>query len=341
MPRRYFPTQQHLNICCGLKPVLRWSTIALVGMVLLLVACAPRQMMVRQFGALVETGMDRLEESGDVALVGEGLPGQITLLEVLLANDPEDERLHLLLARLYAAQGLLYLEPLVEAAAWEIPVPWLEGSAPPDHDLKKSQLGRVFQKGAGHALAVLEAQRPGSGAQLSKVNRIGAYLKTASVDEVPALFWYALNLGAWVNHHLDDLSAIAQAHVAERIMRCVVELQPDYYHGFAHLFLIAFYGSRPPMLGGRPEAAQHHYVTFKAMAGTSEFLSAPLGEVYYARYCLPLRQARDEYTTLLTPIAKTPIKADNGLFDALAIRRAQLYLKAVDRLFEQGYPELK
>lgn len=336
MPRTYFPTQLHLSVRYALKPVLGWLTIALVGMALLLVGCSPRQMMVRQFGALVETGMGRLEKSGDVDLVGEGLPGQITLLEALQVNDPEDERLHLLLARLYAAQGLLFLEPLVEAAAWGIPVPWLEGGDPPNHVLKKSQLARVFQKGAGHALAVLEGQRPDSGAQLSKVNRIGAYLKTASVDEVPALFWYALNLGAWVNHNLDDLSAIAQAHVAERIMRRVVELQPDYYHGFAHLFLIAFYGSRPPMLGGRPEAALQHYVTFKAMAGTSssEILSLPLGEVYYARYCLPLRQGRDEYTTLLTPIAKTPIKADTGLFDALAIRRAQLYLKAVDRLFE-------
>ncbi len=334
MPRRFFPIRLHLIVRYGLKPVLRWLTTALVGMALLLAGCTPRQMMVRQFGALVETGMDRLEESGDVALVGTGLPGQITLLEALLANDPENERLHLLLARLYAAQGLLYLEPLVEAAAWEIPVPWLEGCAPPKHVLKKTQLARVFQKGAGHALAVLEAQRPDSGAQLSKVNRIGAYLKTAKVDEVPSLFWYALNLGAWVNHHRDDLNAIAQAHVAERIMRRVVELQPDYYHGFAHLFLIAFYGSRPPMLGGRPEAAQQHYVMFKAMAGTSESLSVHLGEVYYARYCLPLRQRRDEYTTLLTPIAKTPINAGTGLFDALAIRRAQLYLKAVDRLFE-------
>ena len=336
MPRRFLPVCFCPHVWRVSPKVLRGSSIALLGSVLFLAGCSPRQVMVHQFGALVETGMARLETSGDVALVEAGLPGQITLLEALLANDPADQRLRLLLARLYAAQGLLYLEPLVEAAAWEIPAPWLEGDAPPNHSLKKSQLGRVFQRGAAHALAVLESQQPDSLAQLSRVNRIGAYLKTASADEVPALFWYALNLGAWVNHHLDDLSAIAQAHVAERIMRRVVELQPDYYHGFAHLFLIAYYGSRPAMLGGRPEAAQNHYDAYRAMAEASapESLSVFLGEVYYARYCLPLRQAREAYTTLLTPIATSPINVNTRLFDALAIRRAQLYLVAVDRLFD-------
>lgn len=334
MLRSIFKLHLPMDACNGLKPALHRVTLALVGTALLLVACTPRQMMVRQFGAMVETGMDRLEESGDVALVGEGLPGQITLLEALLANDPGDERLRLLLARLYAAQGLLYLEPLVEAAAWKLPVPWREEVVPPNYDLQKTQLARVFQKGAAHALLVLEARRPDSRAQLTKVNRIGAYLETATLDDVPALFWYALNLGVWVNHHLDDLRAIAQAHVAERIMLRVVALQPDYYHGFAHLFLVAYYGARPPMLGGRPEAAQQHYEAYITMAGESESFSVPLGEVYFARYCLPLRQERETYSNLLTPIAKMPIKSDTGLFDALAIRRALLYLEAVDRLFE-------
>lgn len=334
MPRSVFRRRLPVNGRNDVKPTLRRITLILVVTALLLVACTPRQMMVRQFGLMVETGMDRLEESGDVTLVGEGLPGQITLLEAILANDPGDVRLRLLLARLYAAQGLLYLEPLVEAAAWKLPVPWREAVVPPDYDLQKAQLSRVFQKGAAHALCVLEARRPDSKAQLAKVNRIHAYLEATTLEDVPALFWYALNLGAWVNHHLDDLTAIAQAHVAERIMRRVVALQPDYYHGFAHLFLVAYYGSRPPMLGGRPEAARQHYEAYKAMAAESESLSIPLGEVYFARYCLPLQQARGAYTSRLTPIARTPIKADSGLFDALAIRRAQLYLGAEDRLFE-------
>ncbi|MGA1873917.1 MAG: TRAP transporter TatT component family protein, partial [Thermoplasmatota archaeon] len=44
----------------------------------------------------------------------------------------------------------------------------------------------------------------------------------------------------------DTVKAMAQAHLAERAMRRVIELQPDYYHAGAHLFLLSYYASRPP-----------------------------------------------------------------------------------------------
>jgi hypothetical protein len=298
---------------------------------LLVVACSPGKLMVGQFGAMVETGMGHLEESGDVDLVEAGLPGQITLLETLLANDPGDQRLRLLLARLYAAQGLLFLEPKVEAALWEIAIPWEAGGRPPTVENLKPQLDRAFRKGSDHALSVLKARRPDSAARLTNVRQIGPYLRTAEAADVPALFWYALNLGAWVNHHLDDLNAVAQAHVAERIMRRVIELAPDYYHGFAHLFLMAHHGSRPPMLGGNPQAARQHYEAYRQISGVSTML----GEVYYGRYCLPFKQDRDGFVSRLKPIAATPIDVDQGLLDAVAIRRSRLYLSAVNRLFEE------
>jgi hypothetical protein len=222
------------------------------------------------------------------------------------------------------------MEPRVEAAVWGIAPPWEDRGAPPDLNTVKPQLARALQRGAAHALEALEARRPGSAARLANVRQIGPYLETVGAAEVPALFWYALNLGAWVNHHLDDLTALAQAHVAERVMRRVLELEPGYYHGFVHLFLIAYYGSRPPMLGGNPAAARHHYEAFKQLPGAPQTLV----EVYYGRYCLPLQQARQAYLDLMRPIAGTPIGVDTGLFEALAVRRAQLYLAAVDRLFE-------
>jgi hypothetical protein len=312
------------------KSHFRRITLGLMLVGLLLVACTPRQLVVDQLGAMLTAGMDRLEQNGDVALVEDGLPGQITLLEALLVSDPFDERLQLLLARLYAAQGLLFLEPQAEAAAWEVTVPWNTVAPPPALNEVKPQLTRAFLRGAAHALSVLEARRPGSGGQLANIRQIGPYLQAAGEADVPALFWYALNLGGWVNHQLDDLGAVAKAHVAERVMRRVIELKPDYYHGFAHLFLIAYYGSRPPMLGGSPTAAQEHYEAFNRIADAPLLLA----KVYYGRYCLPLEQARQPYLDLMGSLAAKPIEIETGFFDALAIRRAQLYLKAVDKLFE-------
>ncbi|MDJ0782205.1 MAG: TRAP transporter TatT component family protein [Desulfosarcinaceae bacterium] len=320
---------RHAEWATGVKAIPRALLIAALS-VGLLTGCTPRQAMVEQFGSVVETGLDRLEESGDIDLVAAGLPGQITLLETLLANDPQNERLRLLLARLYAAQGLLFLEPLVEAAAWQVAVPWEDVEKPPPSETLKSQMARVSQRGARHAMAVLEARNPGSAAKLANVRQIGPYLQAAGPDDVPALFWYAFNLGAWIHHHPHDLGAVVQAHVAERIMNRVVALQPGYYYGFAHLFLIAYYGSRPPMLGGDPATARRHY---------AEYLKWPegslsLAEVFYSRYVLTAEQAREDYLRRLKPIAAMAIGPDTRLFEAMAIRRAQLYLAAVDRLFE-------
>ena len=68
----------------------------------------------------------------------------------------------------------------------------------------------------------------------------------------------------------------------------VLEIDPSYYHGGAHLFLMIYYASRPPMMGGRPEAAMSHYRSLKALQG-EDF---PMADLFYARHYLLRAQDR-------------------------------------------------
>ena len=45
---------------------------------------------------------------------------------------------------------------------------------------------------------------------------------------------------------------MADLPIIEYIMLKVVELEDSYYYGGAHIFLGAYYSSRPPMFGGKP-----------------------------------------------------------------------------------------
>ncbi len=148
---------------------------------------------------------------------------------------------------------------------------------------------------------------------------------------MPTLFWYGFNLAAWINLNLDSVQAISQAHIAEKCMRRVIELQPDYFNGSAHLVLIAYYASRSPMMGGNLDAARLHYDALKLMNG-DEFLMADL---FYARYYLQQTQDRASCEAILKEIGSVSSQESKyPLFNKVAAYRAHIYLAAIDELFE-------
>ena len=121
------------------------------------------------------------------------------------------------------------------------------------------------------------------------------------------------------------------AHLAERAMKRVIEIDPSYNHGNAHLFLLTYYASRPPMLGGNLDSAQSHYKQLKDLAG-DDFL---LADLYYARYYLHQRQEREKYRQVLDGILHHPGgRKAYRLYNKVAVNRAKLYLEAIDRLFD-------
>jgi hypothetical protein len=113
-------------------------------------------------------------------------------------------------------------------------------------------------------------------------------------------------------------------------MERVLQLDPDIFYGTAHLVLAAYYGSRPPMLGGDPERAEAHLETLRRVAG-KDFLLAP---VYRARYLLTLQQDREAFLRVLTEVIRKGASTEAyPLLNRVAVEKARLYRSAADRLF--------
>ena len=110
----------------------------------------------------------------------------------------------------------------------------------------------------------------------------------------------------------------------------VIELNPDFFYGSAHLFLMAYYGSRSPMMGGNPEAAKMHYEKLKAMS-KDQFL---LADLYYARYLLYQQQEKEAFENIVRRIADwTSTEKQHAMLNRVAANRARVYLNAIDELF--------
>ncbi len=306
-----------------------FSRLLLIGLAsAATVSCSVRNMMIDEVVGTMETGLPAFEQESDLELLEKALPANIKLLETFLAGNPTNARLLVLLSRMYAGYTFAFVEGRLDAA--------MLADYPPEDDTLsveaiKASLNRYYLRGAEFAMNALEIRYPDCRAQLGKVATTESFFEDLTEADVPALFWYAFNLGAHVNQNRDDMQAIAKAYLAEKAMQRVIELDEAYYNGGAHLFLMVYYASRSPMMGGNPEKARAHYDRLKTLAGV-DFLIA---DVYYARYYLYRTQNRQAYEETLNRVLKDPPTEDiYPLLNAVAVKRAETYLGATNRLFE-------
>ncbi len=285
--------------------------------------CSTQKLMVAEMTGLMETGTAAVESDDDLDMLELALPANIKLMEALLASDPENERLLVLLARLYGSYAFLFLDPRIEAFP-----PGADSAAP---SALKEKVVRCYGKGLDYALRALELDHPQAADRLNRVSDSATFVQSLQGRDVPALFWYGFNLGGLINHNRDSVGTIARGHLVEKTMRRVLELQPDFFHGGGHLVLMVFYASRSPMMGGNLVKARQHHGQLKALHGDRLLLT----DLYYARYILVQEQNRRQFEQVLTDIATRPDPDPRfRLFNRVAADRARTYLGMADRLFE-------
>ena len=293
-------------------------------------SCSTRKLMVAEMTDLMEAGAAAMESDDDLDMLQQALPANIKLMEALLASDPHNERLLVLLARLYGSYTFLFLDGRIEAIPSASTGP-ATGTVP--LTTLKDRAVRYYGKGMGYALRALEVRHPLAGERLYQVAEAAPFVQSLQAKDLSALFWYGFNLSGLINHSRDSVAAVARGHLVEKSMQRVLQLQADYYHGNAHLILMAFYASRSPMMGGNLGRATEHYRQLKTMHGDSLLLP----DLFFARYVLVQQQDRSQFEQLLSAI-QTSADPDPRfrLLNHVARQRATLYLSMVDRLFEES-----
>jgi len=249
-----------------------------------------------------------LNRQADLELVCDGAPSYLLLLDSLLVSDPDNARLLLHGTQAYTA----YASLMPECGRPE----------------RAAVLG---QRAREYGLRLIGTNKRLDEAAQSPLAEFSDAVQSVDSSEVEKLFWGGYGWATWIGFSKGAPAAVADLPKVEQLMLRVLALDESFYHGGAHLFLGIYYGSRPVMLGGKPEVSRIHFE--KALAlGDRRFLPVL---VAYAEYYAKQTLDRELYVSLLEEalafdLALVP---DLTLPNVLAKRRAQRLLAQVDEFF--------
>jgi len=267
----------------------------------LCVGCLQR-IAVSTVGGIVDDGFEGFTEEQDLDLAEKALPANLKLLEVMLKNSPDDERLLRLLSEGYSSYTLGFVE---------------------DVDIERAR--RFYLRGRDYGLRILRQDRDLAKALDGSVDDLSAELAKRDKDDVPGVFWTAFGWASYISLSLTNPDALIDLPRVEAMMRFVVRTDSAYYYGGAYVFLGTLYGSRPKMLGGDIERANDYFE--KALTiNQGKFL---MTHIYYARSVAVLTLDDALFEELLATVANTSLDVLPGfrLANAIAKRKAKVLLE--------------
>jgi len=237
-----------------------------------------------------------MQKQTDLELLQDGAPALLLLIDGLIASDPHNEQLLITATKAYGA----YATTLYEGGKTERAV-------------------GMSIKARDYGIRLID-QMPGlermNGKSFADIERLLAKILPADVG---SLFWGAYGWAIWIQYQEGAPAAMADLPIVELLMLRVVELDESYYYGGAHIFLGSYYGSRPQIYGGKPEASHKHFERALEI-NKRHFL---LTHVAYAQTYARTMFDRELYLSLLTevmaqPLTDSEIAASNKLAKVMA-----------------------
>lgn len=273
-----------------------------------LTACSMSQITVRASMPMIEGGITAMNKETDLELAGSAIPANLSLIEGMLINDPDNEDL-----RLYAAQAYYgYAFGFVE-------------------DIQPIRAAQLYERGYQHARHVLLAQGLNEEFLHTDLDTLQNQINNLDDDAVPAMFWTASCWAKSIDLNRDKARSLAQLPKAVMLMQRVLELDESYYMSGAHIFFGVYYGSKSPMLGGNYKLSEQHF----SKANQANQNKLLIVNLLQAQYLERQRFNQTAFHDLLTQIieASNTLYPDQGLINQIAKQKASLLLEKEDQWF--------
>ena len=274
-----------------------------------LAACsAMNRVAVLSTADILTLGRGATLDEPDYQLARDAMPAQLKLLETLILSQPANRDLRRLAAEGFAGGAFLFFE-----------------------DSDPARAKGLYLRGRDHALAALALKSRFADLKTRPLDAFEAALKSATVDDVPDLFWAGAGWGGYVNLSKDDSGALADLPKVAALMRRVEELDASFHFAGADLFFGVYYASRPRLLGGDPGKAKAAFERArKATQGKSL-----MTDVLNARWYAVAVQDPTLFRQLLTKVLQAPSGElpESRLIDEAAKRKAAALLEKIDDYF--------
>jgi hypothetical protein len=242
-----------------------------------------------------------LQQQTDLALVCEGAPAYLLMIDSLLVSSPNNHALLQAGAQSYSA----YAMTLGECGVVE-----------------DKRIAPIADKAKLYGLRLLRLYLP-----LTDQQDYAAFdRKLASLDQgdVPDIFWGTFGWLTWVKNQQGSPDAVADTYLIEKIMARLLEIDESYQGGSIHLFFGSFYAAKPAMFGGRPDLSKMHFEKALQLAGRRFLMTQTTYAETLARTTLD-QQLHDQ---LLKEVLTFPQDSapEFGLSNQIAVSKAKRLL---------------
>ena len=248
-----------------------------------------------------------LQKQTDLELIKDGAPSLLLLLDGLIAKNPHNKKLLMAATKAYGAYAIMLHE---------------------SNDLDRAI--SISQKAKTYGMTLLSLLPHLGNIHAKKLVETDQALDRISRGQVGYLFWGAYGWATWIRFQEGAPGAMVDLPIIEHIMLRVVELDESYYYGGAHIFLGAYYSSRPAMYGGKPQLSRDHFERALAISNRKFLLT----QVTYAETYARLVFDKKLYENLLTEVLDQPLE-DNEMASSnkLAQVMAKKLLDATEEFF--------
>jgi hypothetical protein len=176
--------------------------------------------------------MDNLSKSilnsDDLALIKDGAPAYLLMIDSLVYKDPENKNLLRTAAMLYTSYADLFVKDIIRSKKMA------------DKALDYSQRAICLENSKACML------------KSKTFKEFETTIENMEIKDIPALFTLGNSWANWIMANKSDFNAIADMPHIELIMKRVIAIDPTYKDGAAYLYLGTLASLLPPALGGKP-----------------------------------------------------------------------------------------
>ncbi|HBN08800.1 MAG TPA: hypothetical protein DD435_09170 [Cyanobacteria bacterium UBA8530] len=268
---------------------------------------------------MIPDAMSAFYDEPDFEIARAALPADLKLVEGLARANPGNKQLKVLLSQMLASFTTGFVEE-----------PYSPEEMPSPVTVQRAK--SLYLRGLDYGKEALREKKSFSEALNNhRLDDFEKSLSSFSKEDVPGLFWTALNWGNLIMLSQDDPDRLVELPFVAAMMDRVIQLDESFYYGGAHLFFIVFHAGRPSTLGGDPEKARQHYERMAALSG-GKFL---LGDVYFANYYAVAVQDEALFRKTLEKVLGAPLDILPGerLTSGIAKRKAKSLLDKTQEFF--------
>ena len=242
----------------------------------------------------------------DPALVRDGAPAYLLMLDSFVEGAPENVAALSAAAQLYSAYGVVFVNNPVRAR-------------------KLTKRGQSYGQ-----RALCAAEKRVCGIWDLNYDEFIRQLGTLDDNDLEALYTFGLSWIAYIQAHSEEWSALARLPQAQATLLRIQEIDPLYQQANIEHYLAVLDTIRPPALGGDFEGGLAHYERAMSLSGGYDLSIMVDFAKYYAR-TLYDRELHDQL--LLEVLAADPVKPGYTLFNTLAQAEAEALLDSADDYF--------